>query len=175
MTLQALLPDLLILLTMAVFVIFGIGRGFLRTLARLISLIVSLIGARVVADHFAPAVAEWLVPKLEPVIAQKLANSAANAIAEPIASAIGWIFVFLLVFVLLRMACWLMIRLLDGLDRMPVLHFLNHFFGGLIGFIQSVIVITIVIYILNLLGLLPQELIQNSFLIRLFVTAVSAR
>lgn len=79
MTLQALLPDIVLLLVLAIFTIAGAWRGFLRTLAGLVSLIVSLVAAKLVADQFSGQVIQWLAAKLEPVIAQKLADGIASA------------------------------------------------------------------------------------------------
>lgn len=79
MTLQALLPDIILLLVLAAFTIAGALRGSLRTLAGLLSLIVSLAGAKLLADHFSAQAAQWLIPKLEPVIAQKLTDSVSSA------------------------------------------------------------------------------------------------
>ena len=79
MTLQALLPDIILLLVLAAFTIAGALRGSLRTLAGLLSLIVSLAGAKLLADHFSTQAAQWLIPKLEPVVAQKLTDSVSSA------------------------------------------------------------------------------------------------
>lgn len=61
--------DIVILLVLAAFALWGMRRGFVMTLCSLIALLVALVGALAVTNFFAPAVAGWLEPVIQPSVA----------------------------------------------------------------------------------------------------------
>lgn len=58
--------NILILLVVAAFALWGMRRGFVMTLFSLAALLVALIGSLLVTNLLAPTVAEWLEPAIEP-------------------------------------------------------------------------------------------------------------
>ncbi|MCD8005186.1 MAG: CvpA family protein, partial [Oscillospiraceae bacterium] len=60
--------DILILLVLAAFALWGLRRGLILTLFSLVALIVALVGAMLATNLLAPTVAGWLEPAVEPTV-----------------------------------------------------------------------------------------------------------
>lgn len=65
---NSIVYDILILVVLAVFALWGLRRGFIMTLCSLAALLVALAGSLLVTNLLAPTVAGWLEPALQPTI-----------------------------------------------------------------------------------------------------------
>lgn len=65
---RLIIYDILILLVLAAFALWGMRRGLILTLFSLVSLLVALVGSILITDLLAPTVAGWLEPAVEPTV-----------------------------------------------------------------------------------------------------------
>ena len=196
MTLQQLLPDLLCATILLLFLVVGAIRGMFRTLSGLLTWLLSLWGAKLIADRCAPLLVDWLTPKLLPTVSEKLAqamsdgaasdslsgllgvipgvqsllsqagDSLAAALARQVALAVGWLLLFAAGFIVFKLACRLLIWLLDLLDEVPGLHFLNHLGGAALGVLKGGLLIAVVVSILLWCDVLPRSMVDATLLLR---------
>lgn len=93
---------------------------------------------------------------------------AARAVSDYIARQVARMALFLVSFVVV-LVCWLLLsRVLDLACRLPVLSTLNHWSGAALGLIKGGALLFIACWLLR--GLLPQEAVRDSVLLRFFVT-----
>ena len=185
MTLQQLLPDLLCAAILLLFLVVGAIRGMLRTLSGLLTWLLSLWGAKLIADRCAPLLVDWLTPKLLPTVSEKLAQgmipgvqsllgqagdslaaALAPAVARQVALVVGWLLLFAAGFIVFKLVCRLLIWLLDLLDEVPGLHFLNHLGGAVLGALKGGLLIAVVVSILLWCDVLPRSMVDAALLLR---------
>ena len=101
-----------------------------------------------------------------------VAASAAAAVAAAIAQSAAYLILFLLGFFLILLAWRLLSRALDLVARLPGLHFLNKTGGALLGLVQGCILLFVAAWLLQFSGqLLPRELVDQTVLLKFFMTA----
>ena len=118
------------------------------------------------SENLARAIQERLIASGGSVTAslnQVLADSTVRAIVFSV--------LFLLTFVIILVLWALLSRVLDLVARLPVLNFLNRTLGGLLGFVQGMILLLILRWLLcDLLPLIPSDLVNQTWLLRWFAT-----
>jgi uncharacterized membrane protein required for colicin V production len=102
---------------------------------------------------------------LEGVTARVL-DSLVPAIAQQLAQALAWLVFFILGFLLLKVVCRLAVKLLNLLDAVPGLHFVNHFVGAILGAVKGCLLVALVAWVLMAFHLLPDSLVQDTTILR---------
>lgn len=88
----------------------------------------------------------------EPIV-QSVAAVVASALLSSIVGFVVYLIAFLIIFLLLRT-----VELgLNTVDRLPVIHTLNHMGGGIVGFLSGAFFLTMLITVLSQTGLFPED------------------
>ena len=74
------------------------------------------------------------------------------AVIESVAQSMLYGVLYMLSFLLLSVALHLLVRMLDAVLRLPVLHGLNAFAGGMIGLAEGALLLFLTVWVLRLLG-----------------------
>ncbi len=106
------------------------------------------------------------VPELVEGITDSVATSIAPAVALEVAKAIGWVILFVLGAVLFRVVCYLVVELLDVIDCIPGLHFLNHLLGGVFGLLKGFLLVLLVVIVVVKFGWLPESMLEDTVLMK---------
>ena len=79
---------------------------------------------------------------------------------------VGWLLLFAAGFIVFKLVCRLLIWLLDLLDEVPGLHFLNHLGGAVLGVLKGGLLIAVVVSILLWCDVLPRSMVDAALLLR---------
>lgn len=79
---NSILYDILILLVLVAFALWGMRRGFIMTLCSLIALLVALVGSLLLTNLFAPVVAGWLEPAIKPSVTAAVENTLPEEVTQ---------------------------------------------------------------------------------------------
>ncbi len=165
--------DIIVIVIVAGFAIFGYKKGFVRSIVGILSLAASIVLAwllyPVVADLLvAFGVESALVESIQATLSTYMGGGAEletlpEAIrsaaeqgrdgmilgaAEAVAQIVLNIIAFLAVLLLSRIAIWIGIRVLNILANLPVIGFFNRTAGLLLGAVQGVIVVYIILTVI---------------------------
>ena len=77
-----------------------------------------------------------------------------------------WLLLFAAGFIVFKLVCRLLIWLLDLLDEVPGLHFLNHLGGAVLGALKGGLLIAVVVSILLWCDVLPRSMVDAALLLR---------
>ena len=100
------------------------------------------------------------------------AADTAAAVAASVAQSVAYRVIFAVAFALLLAAWGVLSRTLNLMARLPVLHFLNKPGGALIGVIQAFVILSVAVWLLQVLGhAIPQETVQQTWLLKHFLNA----
>ena len=94
---------------------------------------------------------------------------AVRAVSSFIARQVAQTFLFMVAFVLILVLWFFLSHALDLAFRLPVLSTLNRWSGAALGVVRGAILLLIICWLLKG-GLLSQDAIQNTYLLRLFCT-----
>lgn len=110
-----------------------------------------------------------VIPGVQSLLSQagdSLAAALAPAVARQVALAVGWLLLFAAGFIVFKLVCRLLIWLLDLLDEVPGLHFLNHLGGAALGVLKGGLLIAVVVSILLWCDVLPRSMVDATLLLR---------
>lgn len=110
-----------------------------------------------------------MIPGVQGLLGQagdSLAAALAPAVARQVALAVGWLLLFAAGFIVFKLVCRLLIWLLDLLDEVPGLHFLNHLGGAVLGALKGGLLIAVVVSILLWCDVLPRSMVDAALLLR---------
>ncbi len=110
-----------------------------------------------------------MIPGVQSLLSQagdSLAAALAPAVARQVALAVGWLLLFAAGFIVFKLVCRLLIWLLDLLDEVPGLHFLNHLGGAALGVLKGGLLIAVVVSILLWCDVLPRSMVDATLLLR---------
>lgn len=110
-----------------------------------------------------------LVPGVQGLLSQagdSLAEALAPAIARQAALVVGWLLLFAAGLIMFKLVCRLLVWLLDLLDEVPGLHFLNHLGGAALGVLKGGLLIAVVVSILLWCNVLPRSMVDATILVR---------
>ena len=110
-----------------------------------------------------------VIPGVQSLLGQagdSLAAALAPAVARQVALAVGWLLLFAAGFIVFKLVCRLLIWLLDLLDEVPGLHFLNHLGGAALGVLKGGLLIAVVVSILLWCDVLPRSMVDTTLLLR---------
>ena len=110
-----------------------------------------------------------VIPGVQSLLGQagdSLAAALAPAVARQVALAVGWLLLFAAGFIVFKLVCRLLIWLLDLLDEVPGLHFLNHLGGAALGALKGGLLISVVVSILLWCDVLPRSMVDAALLLR---------
>ena len=110
-----------------------------------------------------------VIPGVQSLLGQagdSLAAALAPAVARQVALAVGWLLLFAAGFIVFKLVCRLLIWLLDLLDEVPGLHFLNHLGGAALGVLKGGLLIAVVVSILLWCDVLPRSKVDTTLLLR---------
>lgn len=99
-------------------------------------------------------------------ITDTVVTDLAPAVAMEVAKAISWLVLFVLGAILFRVVCYLVIKLLDLIDCIPGLHFLNHLLGGVFGFLKGFLLVLLVVTIAVYFGWIPESMVADTVLLK---------
>lgn len=114
--------------------------------------------------------------RLQEMVTEGLASataSAARTVSEFIANQVAHVVLFYLSFFLILILWAMLSHALDLAFKLPVLSSMNAWCGAGLGLLRGAVVLLILCYLLKD-GLLPQDIIQNSYLFRFFCTGLSS-
>ena len=110
-----------------------------------------------------------MIPGVQSLLGQagdSLAAALAPAVARQVALTVGWLLLFAAGFIVFKLVCRLLIWLLDLLDEVPGLHFLNHLGGAVLGVLKGGLLIAVVVSILLWCDVLPRSMVDAALLLR---------
>lgn len=110
-----------------------------------------------------------MIPGVQSLLGQagdSLAAALAPAVARQVALTVGWLLLFAAGFIVFKLVCRLLIWLLDLLDEVPGLHFLNHLGGAVLGALKGGLLIAVVVSILLWCDVLPRSMVDAALLLR---------
>lgn len=142
--------DVILLIILFGFILFGIFFGFIHALGSLFGVV---IGTWVAGHYFTPF-AEWLTPFF-----------AGN---ETWAKAVAFLIIFMLVNRLVGLVFYVIGKAFNLISIIPFLKTINRLLGAILGFFEGVLVIGIVIYVVSQFGV-------SSWLDDLFATSKIAK
>ena len=93
-------------------------------------------------------------------------TNAARAISDYVARQIARTVLYVVAFVLILVLWTILSRVLDLAFKLPVLSTLNRWSGGVLGLCEGVVLVVIVGMLLKG-GVLPEEVVENSYLLKL--------
>ncbi len=106
------------------------------------------------------------VSELVEGLTDAVATNLSPAVSLEVAKAIGWLILFVVGAILFRLLCYLVLKLLDLVDCIPGLHFLNHLLGGAFGCLKGFLLVLLVVFVCGLFGWLPDSMVADSVLLK---------
>lgn len=110
-----------------------------------------------------------LLPAVQELLdgaAGAMAEAMAPSIARAAAGALAWLALFLAGFLVLKLLCRLLRWMFDRIDQIPGLHLVNHAAGGVLGLLEGVLLLALAVSLLLFFGVLPQGLVEETWLLR---------
>ena len=188
---SSVIVDIVIFAVVALSLLIGAKRGLFRSLAELVSCIAAYVITSLLAGSLSSAVAEWLRPMaeervsalVEAYLSGALENAPAfltagfleelleqalpEAIVERGLYNIAYAAVFVVLFFVVVFA--LLIRAVDTVLKLPLLHELNTFGGAAVGALKGAVLIGLLLWLARRTGLLvSQEALTGSLLVPLW-------
>jgi len=134
--------DILILASIGIFFLFGFVRGFIKQLGALVGFFLSVWAAG--------AFYQQLVPQVKPFLKEY------PLIADPLSVAVSYIGLYIAV----SIAFHLLVRILDQIFRIfsfiPLFKTVNRLLGGLVGFIEGLLLLSFLVIVIGLIPLFPK-------------------
>ncbi|SDN56759.1 CvpA family protein [Alkalicoccus daliensis] len=148
---------LLIWLVISFFV--GYRRGFVLQAVHIAGLVLAFIAAWLYYEELANIIQLWIpFPQLPDESSWSLLNEAFgremvyyNGIA------------FVLIFIVVKIIAQIIGSMFDFIANLPILHFFNNWLGAVLGFIEGLIILSILLHLAALIQVdLVQEILQTS-------------
>ncbi|MCA1063634.1 CvpA family protein [Rossellomorea sp. AcN35-11] len=158
--------DLALLIILVMGFLIGLKRGFILQIIHIFGFIVSFIVAYIYYEQLAPKLTLWIP---YPVLDEQ---STLNMIFEStnLDQSYYRVIAFAIIFFAVRIILQIIGSMLDFVAHLPLLKQLNVLGGGILGFVESYLMIFILLYIAVLLPIEPvQNLINNSFIAQAMV------
>lgn len=157
------------------------------------SLFIANYGAQLIAEYFVPVILPRVEVWLADIVAEKAAGSEidlgvlglipgigqlvenvsdalvetiAPAVAEEVAGALAWVALFVIGFIVCNLVCRLILLLLDMIDHLPGLHFLNHLIGAILGALKGFLLVLVAVKVLLWFGVLPEDMVASTTLLQ---------
>jgi uncharacterized membrane protein required for colicin V production len=114
---------------------------------------------------------ENLVPLISNAISNQIDQAATTfqaAITSVLVTAIAHILTYIIAFIVIFVALTLAARLLDTIAKLPVLNTANKIGGLAGGLLQGVLLVWLVVYVLRFVGLIGENIVNGTFLLRFF-------
>lgn len=196
---SSVIVDIVILGIVALSLLMGARRGLFRTLAELVSTIAAYVIASLLTGGLAAAAAEWLRPIAEErlsalvseylsgalekapafltagVLEKFLERAVPEAIVEQGLYNIAYALVFVAVFLLALIALRILIRMVDTVLKLPLLHEVNTLGGAAAGALKGAVLVGLLIWLARRTGLLVSpEALAGSLLAPLWLRFLPA-
>lgn len=196
---SSVIVDIVIFAIVALSLLMGARRGLFRTLAELISTIAAYVIASLLTGGLAAAAAEWLRPIAEErlsalvseylsgalekapafltagVLEEFLERAVPEAIVEQGLYNIAYALVFVAVFLLALIALRILIRMVDTVLKLPLLHEVNTLGGAAAGALKGAVLVGLLIWLARRTGLLVSpEALAGSLLAPLWLRFLPA-
>jgi len=123
--------DIVLLIIISGFALFGVWFGFVHTLG---SLLGTIFGALIASRYYEP-MADWLIR--------------ITGWEENTARVIMFVIAFIAINRLVGFAFWIVDKVLSIFTRLPFIRSLNHILGLITGFLEGVITIGLIIYFIE--------------------------
>lgn len=117
-----------------------------------------------------------LIPGVQEVVenaAGILAQSLAPAIALEVASAVAWVVLFVVGFLASKLLVMLVMAILNLIDNIPGLHFLNHAVGLILGALKGFLLVLLIVWVATWFNWLPQQLVEDSYVVSWLVDVLT--
>ena len=153
---NAIYFDILIAICLIVAAVYGSSQGFVLTLGRLCITALSFAAGYGLASLYGIQAAAWLEELFlndSPALALMLAN----------------VLLFLVGFLVFRALGRWLLRILNRLTGLPVLHFLNRVGGALCGLFEGILLLLIVGQILIIGDLFPESVLEQTVIAKYFL------
>lgn len=196
---SSVIVDIVILGIVALSLLMGARRGLFRSLAELVSTIAAYVIASLLTGGLAAAAAEWLRPIAEErlsalvseylsgalekapafltagVLEEFLERAVPEAIVEQGLYNIAYALVFVAVFLLALIALRILIRMVDTVLKLPLLHEVNTLGGAAAGALKGAVLVGLLIWLARRTGLLVSpEALAGSLLAPLWLRFLPA-
>lgn len=187
---SSVIVDIVICAVVALSLLIGARRGLFRSLAELVSCIAAYVITSLLAGGLASAAAEWLRPMAEERVSalveaylsgalekapafltagfleELLEQALPEAIVEQGLYNIAYAAVFVVLFLVVIFALRLLIRAVDTVLKLPLLHELNTFGGAAVGALKGAVLVGLLLWLAQRTGLLvSQEALTGSLLV----------
>lgn len=192
----SLLLDLVLLGLLVFSFVMGVRRGFLLSLCSLLAVLVALLGGWYLAAHWSQPLEERLEPVILETLTQREAeeettsplpdnlpqalqdqaaqtaqdwkNATLAQAAAFLAGAAAKVILFLAGFFVVLLLWNLLFHALNLVAKLPGLHGLNKFFGGVFGLVKGIVLLMLARWVLcDLLGWIPADVTRDSILLSL--------
>lgn len=150
------LLDIIILILLAGFVLYGVWLGFVHELGSLIG----AIFATIIAGYFYVQVGDWLTKIFGNPVLMKI---------------IAFLIIFFIVSKLFGFLFYYISKLLNVVTHLPFIHAIDRLMGGVLGFFEGVLVIGLTLFILTKYPLNPSltALLSGAKLVPWFIAVSS--
>ena len=102
--------------------------------------------------------------------AAQTAADVALSLARAAAELVAGVLVFVVAFLIILALWFLFSRVLDLAARLPVIHGLNSWLGGLLGLAQGMLILFVAAWVLRLLGgVIPEQTVAQTTVLRFFM------
>ena len=157
------------------------------------AMLIANYGAQLIAEYFVPVILPrvevWLaaivetkaagseldlgvlglipgVQTLVDSVSTAVVHTIAPAVAEEVAAALAWVALFVIGFIICKLVCKLILLLLDMIDHLPGLHFLNHLIGAVLGALKGFLLVLLAVKVLLWFGILPEDMVAQTTLLK---------
>ncbi|MGM9537125.1 MAG: CvpA family protein [Candidatus Onthomonas sp.] len=114
-------------------------------------------------QHFAESAQQSVEQGIE-----QATQSVVAAVTQSLAQSLAWLAVYVIAFALILFLGRLLAHVLDLAAMLPGLHFLNKSLGGVCGLLKGLVIVAVVVSLGVGFGLIPQESVDGSALLKLF-------
>ena len=191
---SSVILDIVILAVVAVSAVIGAKRGLFRSLAELVCYIAAYVITSLLAGSLAASAAQWLRPIAEERIRalvgdylsgvleevpsllsggfleDLLDHALPEAIVEQALYNLAYAIVFVVVFLLVVIALRLLIRAVDTVLKLPLLHEANALGGGAIGALKGLVIVGLLLWLARQTGhLISAGAMEESILAPIFL------
>ena len=153
---NAICFDILVVICLFAAAVYGSSQGFVLTLGRLCITVLSFAAGYGLASLYGAQAAAWL---------EALFLSESPALARML----GNVLLFLVGFLVFRALGRWLLRLVNRLTGLPVLHFLNRVGGALCGLFEGGLLLLIIGQLLIIGDLFPESVLEQTVIAKYFL------
>ncbi|TGB04111.1 CvpA family protein [Halobacillus salinus] len=158
--------DLLLLFILLMGIFTGLKRGFILQLFHLLGFVVAFVVAAMYYDDLSPKLTLWVPYPALPEDAAWAVFAESFDLEQAFYKAVAFAILFFGVKIVLHIIA----SMLDFVSELPILNSFNSLLGGVLGFVETYVILFVILYMAALVPLEPvQNALDGSFLAQLII------